>query len=79
MSLLKKSDVKSHLSTRDRNGKSLYRRLPMPATTGFSGDASAHANASLVTTEPLQEAALFDTPVIVRLPVENAASKSVRT
>lgn len=38
MSLLKKGDVKSHLSTHDRNGKSLYRPSNEPDATGFSGE-----------------------------------------
>ena len=46
MSLIKKSDVKNHLSPLHQKGIHLYRPTSQPDATGFSGEESGHANAT---------------------------------
>lgn len=59
MSPLKKNDVKNHLSTHDRNGKSLYRPSNEPDATGFSGEESVQADEGHTAEEsPREDAAL---------------------
>lgn len=43
MSVIKKSDVKNHLSRRNRTGIHLYRPEVQPDATGFSGDGIGSA------------------------------------
>jgi hypothetical protein len=47
MSFIKKSDVKNHLSSRNRNGIHLYKPASQPDATGFSGEQSGRADSSL--------------------------------
>ncbi len=44
MSPIKKSDVKNHRSTHDRNGIHLYRPASQPDATGFSGEQAEPAD-----------------------------------
>ena len=46
MSLIKKTDVKNHLSSRKHNGIHLYKPASQPDATGFSGEQSEHADSS---------------------------------
>lgn len=79
MSFLKKSDVKVHLSSRDRNGKSLYRPSSPARETGFSGDSSAHSDATLATKSSVRKVKALDTPPIATPALEQVVSKSART
>lgn len=45
MSPLNKSDVKNHLSTHDRNGRSLHAVPSVADATGFSSEESGQAEA----------------------------------
>ncbi len=47
MSLVKKSDVKNHLSPHHQKGIHLNRPLSQPDATGFSVDEPAHADSNL--------------------------------
>ncbi|MGA8042424.1 MAG: hypothetical protein WCA37_06430 [Terracidiphilus sp.] len=57
MSLIKKSDVKNHLSARRHNGNHLYRPVSQPDATGFSGveGGPADPNTDLPIVNPLKE------------------------
>lgn len=44
MSLVKKSDVKNHLSPRNRNGIHLYQPESLSDATGFAGEGSESAD-----------------------------------
>jgi hypothetical protein len=44
MSPIKKSDVKNHLSSRNRHGIHLHRPASQPDATGFSGEQSGRAD-----------------------------------
>jgi hypothetical protein len=46
VSFVKKSDVKNHLSTHNRNGIHLHRPPSQPDATGFSEEQSASADSS---------------------------------
>lgn len=46
MSVIKKSDVKNHLSTHNRNGIHLQRRASQPDATGFSGEQAGTADSN---------------------------------
>lgn len=63
MSLIKKSDVKNHLSPRNRNGIHLYQPASLPDATGFAGDGSESANPQMkdLAKEP------FDQPALTQL------------
>jgi hypothetical protein len=47
MSVIKKSDVKNHLSIRNRNGIHLHRPASQPDATGFSGEESGRKDENL--------------------------------
>ena len=57
MSLIKKSDVKNHLSSRYRRGIHLAPRASQPDATGFSGKQSGRADPVTgdVTEQPLPQ------------------------
>jgi hypothetical protein len=46
MNLIKKSDVKNHLSSRNHHGIHLHRPVGQPTATGLSGDQSGRADSS---------------------------------
>jgi hypothetical protein len=52
MSLIKKSDVKNHLSNRHRNRNGIHLQPPasQPDATGFSGEQSERADSSATNT-----------------------------
>ena len=47
MSLIKKADVKNHLSARHRTEIHLYRPGSQPDATGFAGEGSESANSQM--------------------------------
>ena len=47
MSPIKKSDVKNHLSARNRTGIHLYRPESQPNATGFAGEGSESAHSQM--------------------------------
>lgn len=70
MSPLNKSDVKSHLSTHDRNGRRLQVVPTVADATGFSSEESGNAEAARGTAESPQQVESRDltaglTPVLV--------------
>lgn len=48
MTFIKKSAVKTHLSTRNRNGIHLYRPASQPDATGYSGEPSVRAESNAI-------------------------------
>src|SRR5579872_573438 len=75
MSPLNKSDVKNHLSMRDRNGKRLHAVPSVADATGFSGAESGSAEAEQVPQESLgQQSASPDRPTGLK-PVLVAAAR----
>ena len=55
MSLIKKSDVKNHLSPRNHKGIHLYRVESQPDATGFSDEASGDLEPGLPVEESLEQ------------------------
>lgn len=70
MTLIKKSDVKNHLSTHARNGQRLHQSLSQPDATGFSGEESTRSDSN-----PSQATEKSIVPDTAR---ETAVSKSAR-
>jgi len=76
MSPLNKSDVKNHLSTRDRNGRRLHAVQIVADTTGVSNVESEPAEASArVSEESLLQASPPDRQAVLAPVLDTAASK----
>ncbi len=71
MALIKKSDVKNHLSTRDRMGRSLYRPANQPAA-GYPGKDPGPAAPARGT----EQSSSLETPAVATPILVTAASKS---
>jgi hypothetical protein len=64
MSPINSNDVKSHLSTRDRNGRRLHAVPTVADATGFSSEESGNAEAGRGTETSLEQAEAPGRPVL---------------
>lgn len=78
MSLIKKSDVKNHLSARRHKGKQPYRPVSQPDATGFSGvePAPADPNTDHLIVDPLEQPS-SDGPEILPIVIASSPNDGV--
>lgn len=75
MSPLKKSDVKNHLSVRNRNGRRLHSTSSVADATGFSGAESERAEFAPAAGKSVGHAASPDRPALLTTARVGAAAK----